>query len=97
MYGPGTVVVVVKQGASPRRSAELLRWLRCLLPAALLVVSPAALPVSDGPDVVTLDADAAADAGPLAVAASIVEKARAGAHPVPVATGSGGGPSGRPR
>ena len=71
-----TVVVVVKPGTSPRRSATIVRWLRCLLPAALLVVTDAPLASAPGDDdVITLDADAI-DSGPLSVA-SAIEKAAA--------------------
>ena len=77
-----TVVVVVSPETNPRRSAVLLRWLRWLLPAALLVVSNAslALPQEGDDDVITLDADAitldadAIGSGPLSMA-SAIEKA----------------------
>jgi hypothetical protein len=69
-----TVVVVVRSETSPRRSASIVRWLRCLLPAALLVVTDAPLALASGDDdVITLDADAIAS-GPLSVA-SAIEKA----------------------
>ncbi len=70
------VVLVVKPSTPARKRAALLRWLRWLVPAALLVVSqkPMAIPGAD--DVITLNADAI-DSGPLAVADAIV-KAREG-------------------
>jgi hypothetical protein len=69
-----TVVVVVRPGTNPRRSAVLLRWLRWLLPTALLIVSNASVALPQGEDdVITLDADAI-ESGPLSVA-SAIEKA----------------------
>jgi hypothetical protein len=62
-----TVVVLVHPTTSPRHSSEILRWLRWLLPAALLVVAPASAPLSQLDDVITLDADDVAS-GPLSVA-----------------------------
>ncbi len=70
------VVVVVKQGAGPSRLAAVLRWVRWLLPAALLIVAPTPLVRADTDDVITLNADAV-DSSPLAVADAIV-KARSG-------------------
>lgn len=62
-----TVVVVVKTGMNPRRASQVLRWVRCLLPAALLVTSGTALPATESDDVITIDADTVAS-GPLSVA-----------------------------
>jgi hypothetical protein len=72
MAGDGvrTVVVVVHPGTNPHRPAEILRWLRWLLPAALLVVAPAAVPLGDAYDVITIDADAV-ESGPLSLADAI--------------------------
>ncbi len=53
-----TVVLVVRPGTSPRRSSVILRWLRWLLPAALLVIAPAPGPFGDLDQVITIDADA---------------------------------------
>lgn len=72
----GRRVVVVVRGGS--RAREIKRWLRALLPTAILVASPGALPLGDtcdACDVVTLDADAA-DAGPLSLAAAITRGLR---------------------
>lgn len=74
--GPRVVVVVVKQGAGVSRIAAVLRWIRWLLPATFLIVSPTPLARADVDDVVTLNADAV-DSSPLAVADAIV-KARGG-------------------
>ncbi len=65
-----TVVLVVGSGTNPRRPAEIMRWVRALLPAALILVSsaPASVPASD--DVVTVNVDEV-DAGPLAIAAAL--------------------------
>ena len=70
MGGRGSrVVVVVRDGASPRRIGEVRRWIRALVPAALILVSsaPAELGTADE-EVVTVGADEV-DAGPLAIAA----------------------------
>jgi hypothetical protein len=66
------VVLVVKPGSSARRSTRLVRWLRWLLPAALLIVSQKPLFPPGADDVMTLDADAV-ESGPLAVADAIVK------------------------
>jgi hypothetical protein len=71
------VRVVVRPGTDPRRAAAIARWVRWLLPAALLVVSGASpgAPFPPLEDVITLDADDL-DTGPLAIA-SAVERALA--------------------
>ncbi len=68
--GVSTVVLVVRSGTSPRRSGEVMRWVRALVPAALILVlsSPTAIAPSD--DVVTVNVDEV-DAGPLSVAAAL--------------------------
>lgn len=64
-----TVVLVVRPGANPRRASEVRRWIRALVPAALILVS--SVPLAAAPDdVVTVSADEV-DAGPLAVAAAL--------------------------
>jgi hypothetical protein len=73
---PRVVVVVVKGSAVASRVAAVLRWVRWLLPAALLIVSPTPLVRGDADDVITLNADAV-ESSPLAVADAIV-KARGG-------------------
>jgi hypothetical protein len=70
--GAPVVRVLVRPGTNPRRPAVIARWVRWMLPAALLIVSevsPDALP-GDDDDVITLDADDV-DAGPLSVASAI--------------------------
>ncbi len=77
-----TVVLVVRPGASPRRATEIRRWIRALVPAALILVSSA--PIDDGggaEDVVTISADEV-DAGPLSVAAALA-RLRQGRVPAP--------------
>jgi hypothetical protein len=68
--GVSTVVLVVRDGTSPRRSVEIMRWVRTLVPAALVLVlsAPISLGASDG--VITVNVDEV-DAGPLAVAAAL--------------------------
>jgi hypothetical protein len=75
--GDPTVVLVVRPGTSARRSSRVSRWIRALLPTALLVVSSAPLPSSGDDDVITLDVDAVADAGPLSLAAALARRAGA--------------------
>ncbi|HEX9051900.1 MAG TPA: hypothetical protein VF841_15325 [Anaeromyxobacter sp.] len=65
-----TVVLVVAEGTSPRRSGEMMRWVRALLPAALILVSSAPLAAPTSDDVITVNVDEV-DAGPLAVAAAL--------------------------
>jgi hypothetical protein len=80
LYGmsekPPVVVVLVKSGTTMRQRATLLRWLRGLVPAALLVISQTPIGPMDSAGVVTLSADTI-EAGPLAVADAIL-KAREG-------------------
>lgn len=64
-----TVILVVRPGANPRRAREVRRWIRALVPAALILVSSVPLPAAPD-DVVTVSADEV-DAGPLAVAAAL--------------------------
>lgn len=85
-----TMFVLVRPGS---RTGEIRRWLRALLPTAILVATPAALP-PDGPyDLVTIDADAT-DAGPLsivdAIARDLLSRTDAGAKTIANATPSGG-------
>jgi len=66
------VVLLVTSRTRPRALARSLRFLRWLLPAALLMVarSPAARVLED--DVITLNADAL-DSGPLTIADAVVK------------------------
>ncbi len=73
-----TVVLLVKPGTSPRRSGRVSRWVRALLPSALLVVASAPLAAAPGDDVITLDVDQVADAGPLSLAAALARRTGAG-------------------
>ena len=73
------IVVVVTNARGPHQAA-LVRWVRWLLPAALLVVAPTSFArvdvARDSDEVITLDGEAV-DSSPLAVADAIV-KARMG-------------------
>ena len=60
----------MRPAESPRKSIEVLRWLRWLLPAALLVVSSSPLPAGSGHEVIAIDADSI-DSGPLSVADAV--------------------------
>jgi len=66
-----TTVIVVRGGTNSSRSSEIRRWLRVLLPTALLVMSPAVAPFGEAYDVIIVDVDAS-DPGPLALADAIV-------------------------
>ncbi|ACG74680.1 conserved hypothetical protein [Anaeromyxobacter sp. K] len=77
-------MVIVRRGASPRRLAAVLRWVRALVPAAVLVVDPGAGPLPsresrwDGDDeVIVIDADDIAS-GPLSLAAALLRGAQRG-------------------
>jgi hypothetical protein len=63
-----TMVVVVRPGRSARRSSQVLRWLRCLLPAAYFVVTDARF--GSAANVITIDADVVDS--PLAVAHALL-------------------------
>jgi predicted phosphoribosyltransferase len=71
MHRPGgrKLVVVVKPGA---QTGTVLAWLRRLLPAAMLLVAPAAPPPSC--DVIAIDADAVVSS-PLALADALARHA----------------------
>jgi len=70
------VRLVVRAGIAPARVRALTRWLRAFVPAAVLVLTPAGAMVDDdGPDTVTLDADAI-PSGPLSLADLLARAAR---------------------
>ncbi len=62
-----TVVVVVKAGRSPRRTMQVLKWVRWFVPAALLIVSSGVMPAVGVDGAITIDADSV-ESGPLSVA-----------------------------
>ncbi len=68
--GVSTVVLVVGSGTNPRRPAEIMRWVRALVPAALILVSSAPMSAPASDDVITVNVDEL-DAGPLAIAAAL--------------------------
>jgi hypothetical protein len=66
--GPRRLVVAVRPGRSARHAREVLRWARCMLPAAILFVGPPAARLADAADdVIAIDADAVRS-GPLSLA-----------------------------
>ena len=71
--GISTVVLVVSAETSPRRSSEIMRWVRALLPAALILVSSAPMTAIAAEDVITVRVDDV-DEGPLAVAAELARQ-----------------------
>lgn len=72
MDGAGRVVVVVRSGA---RSETVIQWLRALLPAVMLALTPMQIP--EGAQVVTIDADEVVS-GPLALADLLARRVAAG-------------------
>lgn len=76
--GGRRVVVVVRPGASARRSREVVTWIRALLPAAILLVGAgaAASPcAADVDEVITLDVDSV-ESGPLSLADALARVRR---------------------
>lgn len=71
------VRLVVRPGLAPARVRAIARWLRAFVPAAVLVLTPAGTLADDddGPDTVTLDADAI-PSGPLSLADLLARAAR---------------------
>jgi len=67
------MVIVVRPAADRRRLHQLLDWLRWLVPAALLLVAPAAIPDSDDTQVIQLDCADGFD-GPLSVASMLARR-----------------------
>lgn len=68
-----TVVLVVRGPTSPRRERELCRFLRALVPAAVVLVSPVPLDLGAAAHVATVTVEEI-DAGPLAVAAALARR-----------------------
>jgi hypothetical protein len=64
------VVLVVRGPTCPRREGEIRRWIRALVPAALILISSVPLDLGALDDVVTLTSEDV-DAGPLAIAAAL--------------------------
>ncbi len=61
-------MLVIASGPNRRRVEAIVRWLRTLVPAAMLVVSPLDTVATEAlADAITLDADAL-PSGPLSVA-----------------------------
>jgi hypothetical protein len=75
MSDDGAKVVRVRAARSARRTAQVLTWLRWLLPAAVLVVTPAAGAPVEREDAVTIDAEEACS-GPLSVADALARALR---------------------
>jgi len=64
---PSRLVIVVKPAPGRGRLPEVLKWLRALVPTALLLVAPGGLPNLPGDEVIQLDCAEGVD-GPLSVA-----------------------------
>jgi len=69
------LVVAVRPGLKSGRSGEVLRWIRRLLPAAILLVGTPALPPEDGDELISIDVDAV-ESGPLSLADALVRRHR---------------------
>ncbi len=65
---PQRIAVIVRPGAG-RRAWEVLRWLRWLVPAAVLLVTPVPLPPGDAS--VSIDVEEVAS-GPLSLADALL-------------------------
>jgi hypothetical protein len=63
-------VVLVVRGPSRRRDGEIRRWIRALVPTALVLVSSVPIDLRAVDDLVTVTSEDV-DAGPLAVAAAL--------------------------
>lgn len=68
-------MVAVRPGARPGRSGEVLRWIRWLLPTAVMLVGTPALPPADADEVISVDVDAV-ESGPLSLADALVRDRR---------------------
>ncbi|HET7755419.1 MAG TPA: hypothetical protein VFK85_16055 [Anaeromyxobacteraceae bacterium] len=68
----GRVYVLVQAGRRPGAAKKIMRWVRALLPSAVLLATPGALPTAEDDDavVVSIDADDVVS-GPLALADAI--------------------------
>lgn len=67
------LVIVIRSPPDRRGLPEILRWLRVLVPAALLLVGPGALPDLAEAEVIQLDCADGLD-GPLSVASSLARR-----------------------
>jgi hypothetical protein len=66
------LVIVVRPAPERTRLAEVLRWVRALVPSALLLVAPVSLPDLADVQVVQLDCSDGLD-GPLSVATQLAK------------------------
>jgi hypothetical protein len=72
----GRLYVLVQSGRRPATVKTIIRWAQALLPAAVLLSAPCALPADaeeDGAVVISVDADEVAS-GPLALADAIARR-----------------------
>jgi hypothetical protein len=67
------LVIVVRPAGDRRRLPQVLAWLRWLVPAAILLVAPSAVPELDDADVIQLDGADGFD-GPLSVASLLARR-----------------------
>lgn len=69
------LVVAVRSGSRPGRAAEVRRWIRLLLPAAILLVGAPAPPAGEADDVISIDVDEV-QSGPLSLADALLRGSR---------------------
>jgi len=67
------LVIVVRPARDRRRLHEVLRWIRAMVPAAILLVAPGAPPADLPDDASVIQVDADGVDGPLAVASLLAD------------------------
>ncbi len=77
---PKRIVVLRAAGANPAGVKAMARWIRAMLPTALLIIAPGGTAQLDTPDdAISLDAKEI-QSGPLSVADAIVRAASTGSR-----------------
>jgi len=68
---PEPLIIVVRPGEDRRRAGEVIRWIRRLLPAAVLLVAPVQLPADATAEVISVDVETV-ESGPLSLAETLL-------------------------
>ena len=90
----GDRVVVLVRVRSGTRARDVLRWLRWLVPTALLVTVPASAPLAAAADALAIDADSVES--PLSLAEALARASRAARSPEGAGSPETGAPPGAP-